>query len=85
MAEDLFATLSTTEGDINFWRHELQWIGGLGIIVMALAVLPLLGVYKPIWKYDLGTLWKDLSTHLVYGTATATAGALRGARGARVR
>jgi trk system potassium uptake protein TrkH len=29
---------------LNFWRHELQWIGGLGIIVMALAVLPLLGV-----------------------------------------
>jgi trk system potassium uptake protein len=29
---------------LNLWRHELQWIGGLGIIVMALAVLPLLGV-----------------------------------------
>jgi trk system potassium uptake protein TrkH len=29
---------------LNFWRHELQWVGGLGIIVMALAVLPLLGV-----------------------------------------
>jgi trk system potassium uptake protein len=29
---------------LNLWRHELQWIGGLGIIVMALAILPLLGV-----------------------------------------
>jgi trk system potassium uptake protein TrkH len=29
---------------LNFWRHLLEWIGGLGIIVMALAVLPLLGV-----------------------------------------
>jgi trk system potassium uptake protein TrkH len=29
---------------LNFWRHLLQWFGGLGIIVMALAVLPLLGV-----------------------------------------
>lgn len=29
---------------LNLWRHELQWVGGLGIIVMALAVLPLLGV-----------------------------------------
>ena len=27
-----------------FWRASLQWFGGLGIIVMALAVLPLLGV-----------------------------------------
>jgi hypothetical protein len=35
--------------------------------------LPLLGVYKPIWKYDLETLWKDLRAHLVYGTATAAA------------
>jgi trk system potassium uptake protein TrkH len=29
---------------LNFWRHLLQWIGGLGIIVMALAVMPLLGI-----------------------------------------
>jgi trk system potassium uptake protein TrkH len=29
---------------INLWRHELVWIGGMGIIVLAVAVLPLLGV-----------------------------------------
>ena len=29
---------------INLWRHELQWLGGMGIIVLAVAVLPLLGV-----------------------------------------
>ena len=29
---------------INVWRHELNWIGGLGIIVLAVAVLPLLGI-----------------------------------------
>lgn len=29
---------------INLWRHELNWIGGLGIIVLAVAVLPLLGI-----------------------------------------
>jgi trk/ktr system potassium uptake protein len=29
---------------LNFWRHSLEWLGGLAIIVMALAVLPLLGV-----------------------------------------
>jgi len=29
---------------LNFWRHALHWFGGLAIIVMALAVLPLLGV-----------------------------------------
>lgn len=29
---------------INLWRHALQWFGGMGIIVLAVAVLPLLGV-----------------------------------------
>lgn len=29
---------------INLWRHELHWIGGMGIIVMAVAILPILGV-----------------------------------------
>lgn len=29
---------------INFWRHALSWLGGMGIIVLAVAILPLLGV-----------------------------------------
>jgi trk system potassium uptake protein TrkH len=29
---------------INIWRCSLHWFGGLGIIVMAVAILPLLGV-----------------------------------------
>jgi trk system potassium uptake protein TrkH len=29
---------------INLWRHALHWYGGMGIIVLALAILPLLGV-----------------------------------------
>ncbi|MDO8990175.1 MAG: potassium transporter TrkG [Sideroxyarcus sp.] len=29
---------------LNIWRHELNWLGGLGIIVLAVAVLPLLGI-----------------------------------------
>ena len=29
---------------LNFWRALLHWIGGLAVIVMGLAVLPLLGV-----------------------------------------
>ncbi len=36
--------LDTLAPSLNFWRHLLQWIGGLGIVVMALAILPLLGV-----------------------------------------
>ena len=29
---------------VNLWRHELNWVGGMGIIVLAVAILPLLGV-----------------------------------------
>ncbi len=27
-----------------FYRHQLQWLGGMGIIVLAVAVLPMLGI-----------------------------------------
>ena len=36
-------------------------------------VLPRLGVYEDIWTYDLETLEKDLSAHLVFGATTAAA------------
>lgn len=36
-------------------------------------VLPAAMLYKPIWEYDVKTLAQDLSAHLVYGLATATA------------
>jgi trk system potassium uptake protein TrkH len=29
---------------LNLWRHLLNWLGGMGIIVLAVAILPLLGV-----------------------------------------
>ena len=29
---------------INLWRHELHWLGGMSIIVLAVAILPILGV-----------------------------------------
>jgi len=36
--------LDSLPQSINLWRHTLHWIGGVGIIVLAVAVLPLLGV-----------------------------------------
>ena len=41
-------------------------------------ILPLAKLYKPIWQYDLRTLADDLSAHLLYGLATATAFRLLG-------
>jgi trk system potassium uptake protein len=29
---------------VNIWRHFMVWIGGMGILVLAVAILPLLGV-----------------------------------------
>lgn len=34
-------------------------------------ILPLAGVYKPIWEYDAGTLADALSAHLVFGVTTS--------------
>jgi hypothetical protein len=46
---------------------------GAGVWASGYVTLPLLGVYKPIWEYDLETLGKDLGAHLVYGLSTAAA------------
>ena len=29
---------------INLWRHEQQWVAGMGIIIFAVAILPILGI-----------------------------------------
>jgi hypothetical protein len=34
-------------------------------------ILPLAGVYKPIWEYDAKTLADDLGPHIVFGTTTS--------------
>jgi hypothetical protein len=39
-------------------------------------LLPLAGLYRPIWEYDAKVLAKDLGDHLVYGLGAATAGRL---------
>ncbi len=36
--------LDTLPMSINLWRHELVWVGGMGLIVLAIAILPLLGI-----------------------------------------
>lgn len=36
--------LDSLPGSLNLWRALLHWVGGLGIIVLAVAILPMLGV-----------------------------------------
>ena len=40
----MIASLDTLAPSLNFWRHLLNWLGGLGIIILAVAILPMLGV-----------------------------------------
>jgi hypothetical protein len=57
-------------------RKPKVWFGlpfGAAVWAGGYLVLPQLGVYKPIWNYDLKTLEKDLRAHLVFGMATAAA------------
>lgn len=61
----------------------LSIVSGVAVGATAFAssyvVLPLVGLYKPIWEYDAKTVWKDLSAHLVYGSVTGLVlGALAG-------
>jgi trk system potassium uptake protein TrkH len=40
----VLSQLNTLPVSINLWRCFLQWVGGMGILILAVAVLPLLGV-----------------------------------------
>jgi len=36
--------LDSLPASLNLWRAMLQWIGGMGVVVLAVAILPLLGI-----------------------------------------
>jgi trk system potassium uptake protein TrkH len=40
----VLANLDTLPPSINLWRGMMVWLGGMGLIVLAVAVLPLLGI-----------------------------------------
>ena len=40
----VIVSLDTLPHAVNLWRHALHWLGGMGLIVLAVAILPLLGV-----------------------------------------
>ena len=46
---------------------------GAAVWASGYVILPAAKLYEPLWKYDGKTLGDDLSAHLVYGLATATA------------
>jgi trk system potassium uptake protein TrkH len=40
----VLADLDKLPPSINLWRTQLVWMGGMGVVVLAVAILPLLGV-----------------------------------------
>ena len=52
--------LDTMPPSLLFYRQELQWFGGLGLIVLAVAIIPQLGIGgMSIYKAEVPGLMKD--------------------------
>jgi trk system potassium uptake protein TrkH len=57
---------------VNLWRHALQWYGGMGIIVLAIAILPLLGIGgMQLYRAEMPGAYKDKLTPRITDTAKA--------------
>jgi hypothetical protein len=67
------AAFGLVNGSFSTRRTWYGLLLGAGVWVQSYLVLAPAQLYKPLWEYDAKTLWKDLSAHLVYGLATATA------------
>ncbi|HRO35182.1 potassium transporter TrkG [Thauera sp.] len=47
---------------INLWRTFMHWVGGMGVIVLVVAILPLLGIGgRQLYKAEVPTPMKDSS------------------------
>jgi trk system potassium uptake protein len=56
----VFSGLDNLDKSVQFWRMLLQWIGGMGILVLAVAVLPFLGIGgMKLYKNELPGVSKD--------------------------
>jgi trk system potassium uptake protein TrkH len=56
----LLSGLDNLAPSLNIWRAELQWLGGMGVIVLVVAVLPMIGVGgRQITKAEIPGPMKD--------------------------
>ena len=66
----VFSSLEHLPRGIHFWRAFSQWLGGMGIIVLSLAVLPLLGVGgMQLYQAEMPGLTKDKLAPRIQDTA----------------
>jgi hypothetical protein len=87
--QDVPVERAAAVSNVMHWAYGVAWTAAYGVLAprpvwsgpaFGAAVwasdyvtLPLAGIYKPIWEYDAQTLYKDLSAHLVFGTAADAA------------
>ena len=56
----VISSLDTLAPSLNFWRHMMNWLGVMGIIVLAVAILPMLGVGgTQLFKAEIPGIDKD--------------------------
>lgn len=75
----VLAGLDALPVSVNVWRTFLQWMGGMGILILAVAVLPLLGVGgSQLFKAEAAGPLKDTKlTPRMTGTAKGLWGCMR--------
>ncbi len=67
----MIASIEQVGKTIAFWRCLLQWVGGMGIIVIFLAVLPAIGVGgRFLYQMEGASPYKDEITPRVHDTAS---------------
>ncbi len=68
----LIVGLDRLPHSILFYRQQMQWLGGMGIIVLAIAVLPMLGIGgQQLFRAETPGITKDKLTPRIAGTAKA--------------
>ncbi len=65
--------VATAVGDARHFKLLQAPLAGALVWLASYVSLPIAGFYKPIWAYDVKTLWQDLSAHLVYGAGLGVA------------
>lgn len=68
----IFTDIESLPPSILFWRALLQWLGGMGIIVLAIAILPFLGVGgMQLYRSEMPGVTKDKLQPRLHKTAAA--------------